>query len=68
MIRLCNIALLAIATVLLVTGCASVEVFEESYDPPWPAEAGLYPADQRRDLCQRFGYASVRRPQGGARR
>ena len=32
--RLPVLALVAV----VASGCASVEVFEESYDPPWPAE------------------------------
>lgn len=38
MIRHCHRSLLLVATAIVATGCASVEVFEESYDPPWPAD------------------------------
>ena len=43
MIRRCKIPILALALILFGAGCASVEVFEESYDPPLPAEAVYSP-------------------------
>ena len=38
-----NISLLLVALAGFAAGCSSVEVFEESYDPPWPAEAVYSP-------------------------
>ncbi len=43
MIRHRKTLILAVAIASLGTGCASVEVFEESYDPPWPSEPDYAP-------------------------
>lgn len=43
MIRRCNRLILATATIVLVSGCASVDMFEESYDPPWPEDPVMEP-------------------------
>ncbi|MGI9233339.1 MAG: flagellar basal body L-ring protein FlgH [Woeseiaceae bacterium] len=43
MIRHCKIFLMATAFVVLSAGCASVDVFEETYDPPWPSDP-VYPS------------------------
>lgn len=43
MIRYCKMLLLITAFAVLGTGCASVDVFEESYDPAWPAEPDYTP-------------------------
>ena len=38
MICNCYRLLLVAALAMMASGCASVEVFEESYDPPYPVE------------------------------
>jgi len=38
-----KILVLAVAFAAIGTGCAAVEVFEESYDPPWPSEPNYTP-------------------------
>jgi flagellar L-ring protein precursor FlgH len=38
MIRRCHKLILVATVVLFASGCASIEVFEESYDPPYPTE------------------------------
>jgi len=43
MIRHCKSLVFAAAFALLGSGCASVEVFEESYDPPWPSQPDFTP-------------------------
>jgi len=43
MIRISKTLILVAAITSLGSGCASVEVFEESYDPPWPAEPDYSP-------------------------
>jgi len=44
MIRHCRTLILAAAVTAiasLASGCAAVEVFEETYDPPWPPESAV---------------------------
>ena len=43
MIRHCKTTLVVSALAVLGAACSSVKVFEESYDPPWPAEAVYNP-------------------------
>ncbi len=43
MICNCHRLILVAALAVFVSGCASVEVFEESYDPPYPAEPAYTP-------------------------
>ncbi len=43
MIRRCNKLILTAAIALLGAGCASVDVYKESYEPPWPYEPDYTP-------------------------
>ena len=43
MTRYCHKLVLASAVMMLGAGCASVDVFDESYEPAWPAEPEYRP-------------------------